>query len=98
MTMSRGWPSESAKTTAQNPAGRVIPPLSAAHAADDAVDAWVLLAAVLSFLLVRSDFAQATNATANAHPFLNLVALRQGKTYRIRDGSGLSARRPVRGR
>src|SRR6059058_3355998 len=77
MTMSRGWPSESAKTVAQNPAGSVIPPLSAEHAADFAVDAWVLLAAVLSLLPVRSVLAQATNATANAHHFLNIVALRQ---------------------
>src|SRR3954467_7677934 len=81
--MSRGWPMESAKTTAQKPAGRVIPPLSAAQAADDAVDGWVLLAALLSLLLVRSDLAHATSATANAHHFLNIVALRQER----RDGS-----------
>src|SRR4051812_1720413 len=95
MTMSRGWPRESANTVAQKPAGRGIPPLSAAHAADDCVDAWVLLAAVLSLLPVLSDLAHATSATASALHFLNIFALRHEQDLPAQ--RRLCTRRPLTG-
>jgi hypothetical protein len=52
----------SANTVAQNPSGSLSPPLSPAHAADDAVDEAL---AVLSAVLL-SDFTHAVNANTVA--------------------------------
>ena len=53
--MCRTWPSVSAKTTAQNPVGSVIPPLSAAHAALLLVAAAAFdVSAVLLFSLLHA--------------------------------------------
>ena len=54
--MWRTWPRVSAKTTAQNPAGSVSPPLSLAHAA-------VLLAAAVAFDVSDALFCSPLHAT-----------------------------------
>ena len=60
--MSRAWPMVSAKTVAQNPAGSVIPPLSAAHAV--VLATCVLLAEVESVEPVPSVLAHAQSVSA----------------------------------
>ncbi len=58
--MWRTWPSESAKTVAQKPAGRVSPPLSPAHAAGAATAPFAVESAAAGL----SPFAQATAKSA----------------------------------
>jgi hypothetical protein len=58
--MCLAWPIPSAKTLAQNPAGSVMPPLSAAHL--DVLAVWVLLATIVSEVLEPSDLTHATIA------------------------------------